>query len=381
MCNFFTITVSPYLHTDKETEVYRLKKLWILFIFPALSAFFLLTFWEKAAVGTAKFTLSAMNPIKAVKYVINTDAPFSDTPVVNSEQNYTDNPINPFEGFTLASPSPPPATQPVYDTGCPIAVMTYVSAADDITYKKQNCYVKNVTKISRSEVESELLRETDFKVKKNSDEPQILIMHTHATESYQNHPELYYDPEYTCRDTDVTKNMVSVGKIITDKLNDLGYNTIQDATLHDYPNYNGSYDRSKVTVEKYLAQYPSIKVVLDVHRDAIERSDGTRIKPVVNINGKDCAQVMIISGADNGYLNMPDFKKNLRFASHFQNSMESLYPTFTRPILFDYRNYNQQLTTGSLLIEVGGHANTLEEAHNAAKLIAYSLADTFDGMQ
>ena len=90
---------------------------------------------------------------------------------------------------------------------------------------------------------------------------------------------------------------------------------------------------------------------------------------------------MLISGADNGYLNMPDYKKNLRFASHFQNSMEGLYPTLTRPVLFDYRNYNQQLTTGSILVEVGGHANTLEEAHNSAKLIAYSLAKVFDGMQ
>ena len=118
-----------------------------------------------------------------------------------------------------------------------------------------------------------------------------------------------------------------------------------------------------------------------MHRDAIERADGTRIKPVVTINGKQYAQVMIISGADNGHLNMPNYKKNLRFASHLQNSMESLYPGFTRPILFDYRNYNQQLTTGSLLVEVGGHANTLEEAHNSALLIAYSLADVFDKMQ
>ena len=172
--------------------------------------------------------------------------------------------------------------------------------------------------------------------------------------------------------------MVSVGRIIAEKLNNLGYNTLHDATLHDYPSYNDSYSRSKATVEKYLAEYPSIKVVLDVHRDAIERDDGTRIKPVVTINGKRYAQVMIISGADNGYLNMPDYIKNLRFASHFQNAMESLYPGFTRPILFDYRNYNQQLTTGSLLIEVGGHANTLEEAQNSAQLIAYSLAKVFD---
>ncbi|MEG1049872.1 MAG: stage II sporulation protein P, partial [Oscillospiraceae bacterium] len=82
--------------------------------------------------------------------------------------------------------------------------------------------------------------------------------------------------------------------------------------------------------------------------------------------------------ADNGYLNMPNYKKNLRFASQLQNSMETLYQGLTRPILFDYRNYNQQLSTGSVLIEVGSHANTLEEAQNSAKLIAYSIANMFE---
>ena len=357
-------------------EVLTLKKIWILFIFPAITACFFLLSGTSAAEKTARITLSLLNPVKAVRYVLSADS--ASAPPFFPHNDSTEQ-QNPFEDFELNKPpkadnTPPPPS----DTPYPIVPLTYTPVQNDVTYKRQNCYIKNVTKLSRSEVEAELLQEIAFSVEKHSDQPQILIMHTHATESYQNHDGLYYDPAYTCRDTDTTKNMVSVGKIIAEKLNDLGYNTLQDTTLHDYPNYNGSYDRSKVTVESYLAKYPSIKVVLDVHRDAIERTDGTRIKPVVTINGKPCAQVMIISGADNGYLNMPDYKKNLRFASHFQNSMETLYPGFTRSVLFDYRNYNQQLTTGSLLIEVGGHANTLEEAQNAAVLIAYSLAETFD---
>ncbi|MBE6877802.1 MAG: stage II sporulation protein P [Ruminococcaceae bacterium] len=361
-----------------------MKKIWILFIFPAIVLCFLTAF-KGAAESTARLTLSALHPLKAVKYVMladNASAGISPLPFFPHNDDNADY-ENPFEGFELEKPAAnaTPQPQPVPDFSHPIVPMTYTPVLNDVTYKRQNCYIKNVTQLSKTEVEAELLQEMAFKVEKNSSKPQILIMHTHATESYQNWNELYYDPAYTCRDTDVTKNMVSVGKIIADKLNDLGYNTLHDATLHDYPNYNGSYDRSKATVESYLTKYPSIKVVLDVHRDAIERTDGTRIKPVVTINGKQCAQVMIISGADNGYLNMPNFKKNLRFASHLQNSMETLYPGFTRPVLFDYRNYNQQLTTGSLLIEVGGHANTLEEAQNAAKLIAYSLAHTFDNAE
>ena len=145
------------------------------------------------------------------------------------------------------------------------------------------------------------------------------------------------------------------------QLNAAGVNTLHDTTLHDYPSYNGSYAKSNATVRSYLERYPSIKVVLDVHRDAIQRDDGTRVKPVADIGGMKAAQVMIICGADvDG--NLPNFKQNLRFASRWQDKMESMFPGLTRPVLFDYRYYNQDLTTGSLLIEMGGHANTLEEA-------------------
>ena len=135
---------------------------------------------------------------------------------------------------------------------------------------------------------------------------------------------------------------------------------LHDREIYDYPSYNGSYERSNATVRAYLEKYPSIKVVLDVHRDAIEY-DGKRVKAVAEVEGRQAAQVMIICGADkNG--NLPNFKKNLGFAAAWENAMESRYPGLTRPVLFDYRYYNQDLTTGSLLIEMGSHGNTLAEA-------------------
>ena len=379
MCFEASVLFANFCNFPFNKEVPTLKKLWILFIFPAAVVCFMV-FVKGSMVHTARFAISAMNPIGTIKYHLSNSTDGIVDAILSTDDDQ-ENSINPFENFVTATPQPTASVDNTYNGDHPIVAMTYAPVLNDVTYRRQNCYVKNVTKLSKTEVEAELLGQLAFTVEKNSDQPQILIMHTHATERYQNYPELFYDPEYTCRTTDNSKNMVSVGKIMVDKLNDLGYNTIQDATLHDYPNYNGSYDRSKATVEAYLAEYPSIKIVLDVHRDAIERADGTRIKPVVNINGTSCAQIMLISGADNGYLNMPNYKKNLRFASHFQNCMESLYPGLTRPILFDYRNYNQQLTTGSILIEVGGHANTLEEAHNSARLIAYSLADMLDKQQ
>lgn len=237
--------------------------------------------------------------------------------------------------------------------------------------------IRNVTSLSTDEIYAEALLAPDFGIVLDApeDEPQILIMHTHTTESYQPDESGCYDPEYICRTTDSSKNMVAVGDAMARVFEERGIRTYHDTTVHDYPSYNGSYDRSRETVTAILEKYPSIKVVLDVHRDAIERENGEIIAPTVNIGGKSCAQVMIICGCDDGTMGMPDCMKNLRTASLFEQHMESRYKGLTRPVLYDYRKYNQDLTTGSLLIEVGGHGNSLEQAVYAGELSAEGIAD------
>ena len=235
--------------------------------------------------------------------------------------------------------------------------------------------IKNCTGLSAAEVAEAAGAGLPFAIEPGSDEPQVLIMHTHATESYELEDNGWYDPEYTARRTDTALNMAAVGARIAEQLNAAGIVTLQDTTLHDYPSYNGSYERSNATVRAYLEKYPSIKGVLDVHRDAIEY-DGKRVKAVAEVEGRQAAQVMIICGADkNG--NLPNFKKNLGFAAAWENAMESRYPGLTRPVLFDYRYYNQDLTTGSLLIEMGSHGNTLAEAQYAGELVGRALAGLF----
>ncbi len=216
-----------------------------------------------------------------------------------------------------------------------------------------------------------------FSVELNSAQPQVLIMHTHATECYAEADGLV-DPANNGRTTDTASNMVAVGAMLAATLNAAGIHTVQDATLHDYPSYNGSYGRSRQTVESWLARYPSIKIVLDVHRDAIE-TDGVRVKPTATVAGAKAAQLMIISGADDGTMGMPNFRQNLRFAAALQTAVEGAYPGLTRPVLFDYRNYNQQLTTGSLLLEIGSHGNTLPEALYTAQLVGTALAGLLAG--
>lgn len=231
--------------------------------------------------------------------------------------------------------------------------------------------VQNKTALSNQALyaESQLLPE--FQIAMDSS-PQVLIMHTHTTESFEPYERETYDTDFNYRTTDSSKNMIMVGDAIAAQLESAGIGVVHDTTIHDYPSYTGSYERSAVTVKNALIQYPSIKIVLDIHRDAIG-GDGVIKQPVAEINGKKASQVMIISGCDDGTMNMPNYLKNFRFACLLQQQMESDYPGLTRPILFDYRKYNQDLTTGSILIEVGSHGNTLEQAEYAGELIGSSL--------
>lgn len=253
-----------------------------------------------------------------------------------------------------------------------VSVINYKSYKNDNTVSLGSGYIKNLSSLSNSEVLKIAGQKPKFTVGK-SDNPQVLIMHTHATESFLEDGATTFDSKRSFRTTDNELNMVSVGSQIAKELNAAGIKTIQDDTKHDYPSYTGSYERSAVTVKKYLKKYPSIKVVLDVHRDAIARSNKEIVSAVADINGKAAAQVMIISGCDNGTMNMPKYKENLKFAALLQRTMEESYPGLTRPVLFDYRKYNQDLTTGSILIEVGSHGNTHEQVMYSGELIGKSL--------
>ena len=240
--------------------------------------------------------------------------------------------------------------------------------------------IKNNTRQTAADIAAEAAQPLPFAIEKDSAAPQVLIMHTHATEDYRLSAGLWFTPGDGARSTDRSINMCAVGRVMADTLNAAGICTLHDETLNDYPSYTGSYANSRAVVQQYLAQYPSIKVVLDVHRDAIERENGTRCAPVCSIDGRQAAQVMIICGCDNGTsVQLPAWRQNLRFAAAWERSMETKYPGLTRPVLFSYRFYNQDLTTGSLLIEIGGHGNNLNEALYAGYLAAQGLVETLLG--
>ena len=232
--------------------------------------------------------------------------------------------------------------------------------------------VMNETDISNGILLEESKALPDFSISMDGS-PQVLIMHTHTTESFEPYEREHFDRSFSYRTTDPSKNVVAVGNEITRQLDDAGIGVIHDTTIHDYPSYNGSYERSAETVKGILEKYPTIKVVLDIHRDAVGTSDSI-MQPTVNIKGKKAAQIMIISGCDDGTLDMPNYMKNYHFACLLQAQLCSDYSGLARPIMFDYRKYNQDLTTGSLLIEVGSHGNTLEQVKYSGELIGRSLA-------
>lgn len=235
--------------------------------------------------------------------------------------------------------------------------------------------VRNCTEMSNEIVKQETLVPHKIDIELYTEEPQVLIMHTHTTESYEIKEKDYFDNEYTSRSDDPRNGVVAVGAAIAEELSAAGISVIHDGTIHD-EQYSGAYSRSLETVERILSEYPTIKIVLDIHRDAIEDS-GSRVSAVTEINGQKAAQVMIISAADDGTYDIPGYLENFHFACALQQAMESSYPSLTRPVLFQYCHYNQHVTTGSLLIEIGSHGNTIDQAVYSGHLVGKSLAKMF----
>lgn len=233
--------------------------------------------------------------------------------------------------------------------------------------------VRNTTDTKSLNIEKVLANKPELSIDKSK--PAVLIFHTHSTEGYELLERDWYASDYSSRTKDISKNVVRVGTEITKQLENAGFSVIHDTAIHD-TSYNGSYGRSRKSIEKILKENPQIEVVLDVHRDAIHQSNGNKIKPVAEINGKKTAQIMIITGAEEGKVtDFPNWEHNLRFALQLQNTAEKLYPGLMRPVFFSQRKYNMDITKCSLLLEMGSDVNTLDEAAYAGRLIGSSLAE------
>ncbi len=204
-----------------------------------------------------------------------------------------------------------------------------------------------------------------------SDDPLVLIVHTHGTECYSDST-----VDGSVRTTDKSKNVVRVGKELADILNSYGIHTVHSETMHDEISYITSYQSSRKEITEMLELYPTVKYVIDLHRDAIPNDGESRVKPCAEINGETSAQIMLVMGTSAGGGNHPNYSDNLTVASHLQKRLNDVYPGLARPINVRSAIFNQNLSTGSLLLEVGSDANTLDEALTAVRLFARCFAET-----
>jgi stage II sporulation protein P len=203
--------------------------------------------------------------------------------------------------------------------------------------------------------------------------PQVLIYHSHTTEAYTMDGTDIYPESDRYRTTDPAFNVIRIGAEMKRVFEAHGLSVIHDQTLYDYPVYSGAYTRSLEGVARLLEQYPTIRLVLDIHRDALEGTDGTLYKTVAG-TVDDCAQVMLVVGTDAGGQAHDSWRANLSLALALQRAVQQPYGSLIRPIVLRSSRFNQHLNPGALLLEVGGHGNTLQEALTAARLTAEAIA-------
>lgn len=206
------------------------------------------------------------------------------------------------------------------------------------------------------------------------DDPTVLIYHTHAMESYTPQAGEDYTEEVPFRTADLDYNMVSIGTRLAELLENAGISVLHDTTLHDAASYNGSYASSRETVEKYLAQYPSIRLVLDIHRDAAEDGSGHQVAATAETAQGDTARLMLVLGSEAGGLYNPNWQENYALAVKLQAVLEQESPGLCRELHLTDQRYNQDLSPGALLIEVGAAGNSHDEALRAMTPLAEAIA-------
>ena len=359
----------------------------------------LLLVFQKQAVFDAlsSLILCDMRILLAVPAAQTAVAPEADA--LEDEEESSDAPTKPQESAetaapkTTVAPEPTDALKPSADlTATPDdiraltkqakketagqkagAIRTQTFTTEGVTDTVGNVRIKN---INRTKIDAAALLRKKAALSVDGSAPAVLIFHTYTTESYQYLDRGYYTAGFPTRDNDSGRNMVRVGDEICAELERMGFAVLHDTEIHD-ARYTGAYERSRAAVQRYQKQYPSLQVLLDIHRDAIQQKDGVKIKPTATVNGKKAAQVMIISGCQesgNGVTDFPNWQQNLVFALQLQEKLETAFPGLTRPLFFAPRRYNMHLSPCSLLLEVGSDSNTLEEAAYSGRLIGHALA-------
>jgi len=248
----------------------------------------------------------------------------------------------------------------------PTEQVSFTSAdADAVTVAGACTY--RVDKLSLLQTSTPLLK---------TDAPTVLIVHTHSSEAYTQTAGFTYAESDPLRTLTQEQSVVRVGAEMAEVLRERGISVVHDTSYNDYPDYNGAYTRTGGKIQKWLEQYPSISVVLDVHRDAVMNADGTPRRTVTTLqNGETAAQLMLVVGTDQGGTHHPNWQANLSWALKVQALLERENENLCRNLDLRTERFNQHYTAKSMLVEVGNTGNTLPEALAAARVFAGTLAD------
>ena len=322
------------------------------------------------AIGESPLLLAARQEITSL-WSSNED---HDTSNSSSASSSSSSSSEQGESTTPVKETPLDANLDLTDNGIPAKTLVPKDATGYTVSGK--AYISNSTEYHLTEA----ALTAPYAATLTDESPQMLIIHTHGSEAYTppKGTEVVYSGDH--RSTDNRYNVVAVGDQMAEVFSEEGLSVLHDRTLYDYPNYQGSSDRSLAAIQTYLTQYPSIHFILDVHRDAIEDSAGNEYK-VVSVIDKvgTAAQVTLVMGSDGSGLTHPNWMENLKLAVALQNNILSVYPTLMRPVLLRNSRYNQNATTGSLLVEVGAAGNSPAEAALAARLFAKQMAEVLEG--
>lgn len=292
---------------------------------------------------------------------------------------YTDTatpaPAAPAIALETEQPSPEPMPEPAPETPKPSAATLSVvldSGAEEAqeTTIQGGLSIKNETDYS---LDISTILANGPQLSLPAEGPQILIIHTHGSEAYTQAGLDRYDAEDNSRTSDTRYNIVRVGDELAKIFEEAGLRVIHDREIYDYPSYTGSYTRSGAAVEEYLEQYPDIAMVIDLHRDALG-ADGVVYKTVAEEQGVCASQVMLLVGSDASGLEHPNWQTNLSLALYLQQKVSEAHPTLMRPVSLVQQRYNQHMTPGSMIIEVGSSGNTLQEALAAIRLFGNAAA-------
>jgi len=233
---------------------------------------------------------------------------------------------------------------------------------------------KNNTKYN---VDVEGLKREKLSFDLNKKDTEIIIYHTHTTETYTKMEGDTYEESGEFRTLDKNYNVIKVGGRIKELIEKQGFGVYHEQEIYDYPSYNLSYSKAGKAIASLTKRYKNADVVLDIHRDAL--GSGTEIyRPIVNIAGVDVAQILLVVGSNQGGLSHSKWRENLKFALKIQQIANQKYPGLCRYVILRKERFNQHVAPGAIIVEMGATGNTMDEVLRSADLFTDVLSEVIE---